>query len=69
MVQLEATCTKKTATPSNSPFLIVVVMATAGHMDNARRKMGFSASNPLRTSSKFVFFVATIDPLDSLDFP
>ena len=58
MVQLEKTCTNKTATPSKSPLATVVLIPTAGHMLNARRKMGFSLSSPLVTSCMWVLVVA-----------
>jgi hypothetical protein len=47
MVQLEKTCTKSTAIPRRRPFITVVLIPTAGHMERAKRKMGFSFNMPL----------------------
>jgi len=40
------------------PFMTVVLIPTAGHMESAKRKMGFSFRIPFETSWKFVFVVA-----------
>ena len=58
MVQLEKTCTNRTAIPSRRPFITVVLIPTAGHMERAKRKMGFSFNMPLITNWEFVFVVA-----------
>jgi hypothetical protein len=44
---LESTWTTNTATPSMTPFLTVVVTATAGQRLSARRNTGFSSNSPL----------------------
>ena len=46
MVQLEKTCTKRTAVPRRIPFMILVLIPTAGHMESASLKMGFSFRIP-----------------------
>jgi hypothetical protein len=57
MVQLEKTCTNRTAIPSMTPFITVVLIPTAGHMERANRKMGFSVKMPLKSNCAFVFFL------------
>ena len=57
MVQLEKTWTNRTAIPSISPFITVVLIPTAGHMERANRKMGFSVKMPLNNNCVFVFLL------------
>jgi hypothetical protein len=42
------------------PFITVVLIPTAGHIESTSRKMGFSLSIPLTTSCRFVLSVATV---------
>lgn len=60
IVQLEQTCTNNTAMPNISPFLTVVLIPTAGHIDRASLKIGFSFNRPFRTSSVLDFLVANL---------
>jgi hypothetical protein len=40
------------------PFITLVLIPTAGHMERAKRNIGFSFRIPLDTNWKFVFVVA-----------
>jgi hypothetical protein len=59
MVTLEKTCTNSTAIPSINPFITVVEIPTAGHMESASLKIGFSLKMPLEISCMLDLSFAT----------